>query len=300
MIVIIYIQQFRFVMQANEGIQNSTHDKTLVEAFKLIQQMKLNDLPQYLLISEFAENDKGVREPPKKLAYTPWKSHQRQFCLNHMNDIKRSTFKWKDEKEKRTFLKDRKLRYIKKNQRRASHKGVKLVRWTGDSGHKNYDPLIQYYNLKKVDEHLVQQYQWDVEDGKEPGIEVYRERCDRKRWKYRMQKYGDFVWNKQDNANLRKDARKFRNIACLEVFFLIIDDAADIAWQCVSMSPMARYWMLQIFDNKEHFNWQNFHFCPQTEEASLVIIYILLILSSMCYLNISLKLIFIDYLNFVI
>ena len=47
------------------------------------------------------------------------------------------------------------------------------------------------------------------------------------------------------------------NIACLEVYYIMIEDASANAWRCAALSPMARHRIDTIYSK---MTWKDFHF----------------------------------------
>ena len=260
-------------MQKNEGIQSSSHEKTLIESFKLIQNMKPDLLPEWIHVSEFEKTDPGVRKVPKSLEHTPWKSHQRCRYLKQCGSIRAKQFQWKSPAKFEAFCQDRRKIFQRKNRNKNRNKSkknknnekIKLVRWTCDPTHDNYDELILNFNLEKLDAELAKVNKWDDKDKAEPGIQIYKRRIARKRKKYREQRYGKYQYDKFDDQKLKEDVSHFRLVACMEVYTLLIDDAPTIAWRCAAMSPVARMWLTKIYGNPNRFSWKDFHFHPVKE-----------------------------------
>ena len=256
-------------MQLNEGVQDSTDEKPITETFKLIFDMKKNDIPEYIPVNQYAKKIPGLRRPTKKHAQSPWKLLERfRWVKSHPQE--RNEFAWSDN-EKETWLKGR-IKKVKQREKKG-----KYMRWTTTKAAKNYDELIEWYNLQKLDQHLAEVNKWDSKDGREPGIETCWQRSERKRKGVRETIYGEYKYNKCRSDKLQKDALKMRNYFKTEAHLLCIADAPAKAWRAAAMSPVGSYRLRTFFGDKARFNWKNYDFHPELEKER------------MCYLNNKIK-----------
>ena len=244
-------------MQRNESVQYSSQEKSITETFDLIYKMRLDGLPRYLHMTDYLDADPGAKLPSKKFKDTIFKMHQRRRFLKITKD--RDSFLYQNAKEKKDF---KSLRNLKEVHRLNQNK---LTKWTFSTDAPNYDELIENYNLQKVDQECARIYKWDEKDKKEIGLQTYWERAHKKRRRYCKQKYGDYSYSAQNNAKLKKDAMKFRNITCLEAYFLLIEDASTNSWRTTAMAPIARHKIEKIYSQMP---WQDYFFDTETESDS--------------------------------
>ena len=248
-------------MQLNEGVQDSTDEKPITETFKLILEMNKNDIPEYVPVNKYVKDTPGLRRPTKKYAHSAWKPLERyRWITSH--PVQRDEYGWNEHTKERWFNKR-----TKKIQRRE--KTGKLSRYTLTKTAKNYDELIEWYNLPKLDLKLADENKWDDRDKKEYGVETCWQRSERKRGEIREQLYGKYKYSICKSDHLQKDALKMRNYFKTEAHFLCITDASDEAWRAAAMSPVANYRLKQIFGNAEKFNWKHYDFHPEKEKTSM-------------------------------
>lgn len=260
-------------MQKNESLQYSSNEKSILEAYFLIYEMSMDKFPKYLPLERIAETDPHVRAVEVQDKQTAWKPKVRYHWLQ-MNPHKRESLLWKGGQIGRTEAMQKKvprMKQVREHNEKVIQKGkgsIAYSRWTFDKGARNYDSLIEHYDLKRLDAILKTELKWDALDYAEPGIETCEARMVRHREKHRAMKYKlDWEYGHR-HIEFKNDARKLRNLACIETYLLLIEDASPLAWRCAAMAPLARICLESTFNNPEEFNWKSFFFDEETESES--------------------------------